>query len=127
MTTVYAVARGEYSDYRIVAIYSTRALAEAVVAEINGSDNAYDKADIEVFALDEAKSEIEQGYHHYFVRLSEGGDFQECRRDPPSGFIDTLVGRDIHKGYYTHCWAEHDEHAIKIAKDRRAQAVALNQ
>lgn len=53
MTQVYVVTVGEYDDYRIVAVYSTRAAAEARVAHIRAmNDCQWNAPGIEEYTLD---------------------------------------------------------------------------
>ena len=51
MATIYLVTAGSYSDYRIVAAFSTDELAKEFVAAYNGSDR-YKDADVEEFEID---------------------------------------------------------------------------
>lgn len=56
MATVFVVTKGEYSDYGILAIFSTRELAESFAGKEN-SREGYDpyKAEIAEWPLDDAR------------------------------------------------------------------------
>ena len=70
MATVYIVTRGDYSDYSIVAAFSSRELAERFVAVYNQGDYAYDRAGIEEYELDCPSED----WVTYIVWLNEAGD-----------------------------------------------------
>lgn len=121
-TTVYVVTRGSYSDYGIVGIYSTRELAQAFM---NASKpvNYDDYNDIEEYELDQFKSKIEQGLICYWTVMQRDGSNATAKRwhvhndfryYPPSNQFSGTV------------WAKDEEHAIKIANERRI-AYLLNQ
>jgi hypothetical protein len=52
MTKVYVVTRGEYSDYRIVAIFSTKELAQQLADELDNSKRYGEDAKVEEWSLD---------------------------------------------------------------------------
>lgn len=55
MSTVYLVSRGEYSDYHVVCVCSTREKAEAMLVRFNGTDpeaRPFNEAFIEEMELD---------------------------------------------------------------------------
>lgn len=50
--TIYLVTAGDYSDYYVVAVCSTRASAEAVIQRYNGPEARWPEATIEEYVLD---------------------------------------------------------------------------
>ena len=70
MATVYIVTHGDYSDYSILAAFSTREMAERFVAAYNQGESYYDKADIEEYELDCPPD----NWVTYTVWFNEAGD-----------------------------------------------------
>lgn len=66
MTTLYGVTTGEYSDYRVRALFSTRAKAEVYALGLSGRCY-YDSADIEEFELDPEPND-------YVIAFKRSGD-----------------------------------------------------
>lgn len=52
MAKVWAVTEGEYSDYQVLAVFSTKAAAEAWAENDNALDRRYGGLDVEEFDLD---------------------------------------------------------------------------
>ena len=123
MNTIYILTEGEYSDYHILATFSTRELAEEVQKHWPGSD-------IEECELDALKiPEHPPGYtawgqiikpktntiawSHLFNILKYGFVPKEYYNDgarPWYGFSESTFVVD--------CWARDKEHAEKIALDK---------
>lgn len=62
MATIYLVTSGQYSSYHIEAAYSTRELADAHVARVNGPDaecRPYDYAEVDEYEIDPSPEEGE--------------------------------------------------------------------
>jgi len=120
MATIYAVSSGEYSDYGIEAIFSSLALAEAWIASF--PIRAYGERRIEEYELDPL--DLSDGSRrHWFVRLQrETGAVKECNQD--DYWSGESTGMDVKDGFYTHCFATDEKHAIKIANERRIQWMA---
>lgn len=71
--TVYVVTEGQYSDYGITAMFSTKALAEAYIEEIkrkNESDHC--DANIEEWVLDESAGNVAKDVFHCSIDLKSG-------------------------------------------------------
>ena len=120
MKTIYILTEGDYSDYHIVATFSTKELAEE-------AQNHCPNSDIEVYELDALEiPEHPPGHTAWTVNINaktntinwtnpynsldgfapaekyyEGGGL--------SGAVDTFV---------VYCWARDKEHAEKIALDK---------
>jgi hypothetical protein len=138
MTSVYMVSEGSYSDYRVSGIFSTRERAERWMKTCGGS--CYN--DIEEMPLDEGLSEIERGLALFSVEITKSGSVRAVRAagDPASvGRISWWTSYDLKRTgntytrteyaepdqYTTVCvWAEDQQHAIKIANERRIIALA---
>lgn len=121
MTTIYVLTEGEYSDYRIVALYSTLELAQA--AQKHCPDSR-----IEEYELDAIKiPEHPPGYTAWIVSINT-----KINSIYYVGQADSLFGHFEPKEVYyeggghdgelntlqVHCWARNEEHSRKIALDK---------
>jgi hypothetical protein len=123
-TTVYVVTVGEYSDYRVVGVCSTRETA-ARLKELHNSDN-----DVLALELDEFP-DTPPGLLRWLVTMRENGDVPEppWRRGISGGdFLDSASASIHWPGGYV-CvkfavWARDGDHAVKIAGERRRELMA---
>lgn len=128
MTTVYVVTTGSYSDYGIVAIFSTRETAEMLIRNCpEGTYPAYN--DIEEYELDKFEEQIKQGKQQWWVRMRENGTVDTVQEESPPIDIGVQVFNTSHDGVMmiVTTWADNKEHAIKIANERRSALIASNQ
>jgi len=120
MTVCYAIALGEYSDYRVCAIFTTKEKAEAELFKY-GSE-----AFVEAFPLDPVTPEWPIGFDlfrcisdssglvsAYKTDLSYWPCFQVQRTSPTSTRYKVCV------------IAKDKEHAVKIAAEKFAKADAI--
>lgn len=134
--TLYVVTEGEYSDYHIVGIYSTKEQAEKVKKYHSGW---WDYPDIEEWELDgNVPEDIESMREYYRVThyidqwLKDSWD---CRRF-------TKVGEETKKELSWNFFigigkeftidipcdrAKDEQHAIKIAQDKRIELIAMRE
>jgi hypothetical protein len=137
--TVYIVTAGEYSDYRIVAAFTTRERAEAYLGEYNCPTGR-----IQEYELDRAWRGPPRDWAYWTVCLGRsgepaphrpGGEWVYCqgREDyvDPDDEVSSephILRRPLDKppGIEVHCWARDREHAIKIANDIRSRLVATD-
>ena len=113
---IYIVTSGEYSDYRIDAVFSTRELAEDYIQH-NGTDYR-----IEEYNLDE---EIDRNTKLWRVEFDiKDGEFKEaCVRDyAADDFRDTCYVSEYFRSHRIHFFvnAETMNKAVKIARERFA-------
>ena len=120
-TTLYMVTDGKYSDYTVCGIYSTRENAEYARRLFNARNQTVEqKAD--------ALPEHPQGLLSYRVQMLREGEavavtrggveYPVCHEWAPYGDGKTVA-------FYV--WAEDEPHASKIANERRAKLIALDQ
>lgn len=150
MAKVYVITCGEYSDYHICAVCSTRERAEELRPLYS---NRYDIAEIEEYEMDKAPNDADRRIPVYMVQISrwveqgvvtdsklqpsESVDLismdRECDRDKYTlpGFmkywpksVDRKSGGLDFKVYIRTDVAENEEKALKIARDRFAKALA---
>lgn len=119
MTKVYLVTDGAYSDYRVLGIFSTRARANRAKTLYN----AYN--DIDVIELDEVPNKP-RGLLPYGVRIRyENSDVIGVDRMSVERFDTGWIYFTYHTQHFSfHVWAKNEEHAIKIAAEKRAQVLA---
>jgi len=119
--TIYVVTDGEYSDYHIVGVYSTRELAERCQSATL-ADN------IEEYELDAVGYSLyDAGYRRYHVTFEGEQTYVEQSK------MDELAGQCIilFKGtpprIRVTLYAKDEKYAVKIAADYRAQYIASGQ
>ena len=114
---IYLVTDGCYSDYRVLCVCSTRELAEEA-KKLYMADN-----DIEEYVLD-GLPEHPPGMLFYSVRMNAQGDTEIVERSAASD----ESWNPSSSGYVAfRVWAYDDQHAVKIANERRAQLIANNE
>jgi hypothetical protein len=125
MKTCYAISSGSYSDYSVIAIFTTRELAEAELPR-------YEDADIEEFPLDPTTPVGNEGLTGYYCRERSAKDqsvygYSESpvtmlRRDDVG--LVRRIGLD--GPHCIHLWARDEEHAIKVAAEKFAHQRAID-
>jgi hypothetical protein len=132
---VYVVTKGRYSDYSIVGIFSQEAKADAYVALHHPNDRddlCGDGLRVEPWDVD--------AEGHNFDALSKGGRRLYRVRMEADGTVDSVYDvapaqktKDyVQPGYpdrtrlfgVFQMWAKDEDHAVKIANERRAAALA---
>jgi len=138
MTKVYVVTSGEYSDYRIRGIFTTEEAANRYKESVGSDAN-----DIGEWELDTPNLKIGYVYYCVDMYLETGEAFNVCRVDPddedrvrkhyeplPGERMYELVARRNElpaNVYRAFVWARSDEHAIKVANERRTYYLATGQ
>lgn len=130
MTTIYVVNSGEYSDYGIDGVFSTREKAEqymqAFKKEGYGGYN-----DIDEMELDQWLSEIDKGLLLYQVMMYRSGNVYRIERSNHPAWATDKVHWMTH-GYWNppepwanfYVWAKDEQCAVKVANERRIQDLA---
>ena len=126
LQAVFLVTRGYYSDYRVCAVFTEKALAQKY---IDSFAKAYYEFRIENYKLNPFSKELKSDYKPYFLRMKKDGTCTEIHiKDSSYGFetegLD--IGFDIHKDMYLSVFAKDEKHAIKIANEKRVQLIAEN-
>jgi hypothetical protein len=126
MAICYALTTGEDSDYRILAIFSTRELAEQ--QRPLWPDEWNDGIEIEEFPFDHMATELHEGMRYYTVRRDAiDGPLQVNAMGQVHGMRNSAYGNSVVKDedhpsiLYTHMAARDAAHAIKIASERFAR------
>ena len=128
LKTIYVVTAGDYSDYHIEGVYSTKEKARLAV-KLFGLDDFNDE-NIEEWKLDETLPHP-KGMWFYVVEMNEEGDVNETKIENAK-YAENFIkdrwrpyGDDVHIDFYM--WAKDEKHAIKIANEMRIQLIANNQ
>lgn len=133
---IYAVNSGSYSDYRIVALFSTKKAARTYMSAVKDSD--YN--DIEEYELDPDTADlIRRGYSVWRVRMLRDGTVEKVDRTDNDSYdvqdigdhiwertkAPAYKGKGIQDALESTVWAKTEKAAIKIANEHRTQMVAL--
>jgi hypothetical protein len=114
------VTTGSYSDYSVRGVFTTRDGAEMLAAKYPPH-----YAEIEEITLDEYP-DYPAGMLRYRVYFDIDGNSWATHCEPD-------IGDDSNSKCYpgasgktmaTYCWARDEDHAVKIANERRAQVIA---
>lgn len=132
MTKVYLVTAGSYSDYRVLGVFSTRELAQRAHDHFNVSNvKLWPIWEVEV---NELASLVDHGLWEHKVVMKAGGRTAPGalgvhRIEPQCVLVhDVRVTvpnpNDGVNELETEVWARDEQHAVKIANERRAQLIA---
>jgi len=123
---VYIVTSGSYSDYQIDGVFSTEERAEAFITATGLYDGRAVRWDVDLDA-----EKIDRGLVHYKVDMDIEGNVRHMKKSTPvcpERAFGRIRGYD-HKGSQwleAYIWARNEEHAVKIANERRTRILALN-
>ena len=121
MSKVYIVTSGYYSDHHVVSVHSTEEGAREVAKVTPDSD------------VEEHEVDSVGGYPKdmslYCVLMDVTGlaeGVQMCDPEYHKGFENAFLTTVRGPRYYHYMWARDQNHAIKIANERRMQMLAEN-
>ena len=127
---IYLVSKGDYSDYHIVSVFSTKELAELYVSKFSKLISRYDEFSIEEYDIDSFATELINKFPFIIAIDKEGNttnvtnfywDFEDGKSD-----LSLAKSGDENLTLYVHCFADDEKHAIKIASEKRFEILALN-
>ena len=126
---IYIVTSGEYSDYGINAVFSSRELAEKYIElQTRVGYWYFEVPRIEEYTLDELPIyPKEKSHYRVSLELRTGNlldiDLTNLDSDKVLNFI--VVNRSKKEDeIWVYCWAKDEEHAKKIAYDTRTKVLA---
>jgi len=111
---VYIITKGAYSDYHICAVASDKNMAEKLCRAY--TDNDRHKAWIEEYDLNERLEDVRI---MYCVEITDDG-VEVCENDYENKEFEYGDRGD----FTAYVFARDQEHAVKIAQDRRAEYLA---
>jgi hypothetical protein len=124
---MFLVTRGDYSDYMVCAVFDTRELAQEWIESHCGEGK------IEEYPLNPECPTVKDGWSAWDVRLWRNGDLKSVRVDTwkcgstradCGEWYRTATGDRAGAYFYTGVFAPDQEHAIKVANERRAISIA---
>ena len=118
MSNVYIVTSGEYSAYRICAVFSEKELAQKYIDSFERPE--WDSYFIEEYDLNPYAKEIKKGYLPYFVKMSKNGDCMSSYKTDDMEYADCVL--DSNNMRFS-VFAKDEKHAIKIANEKRIQLI----
>lgn len=123
--SVWMITSGEYSDYGVVGVFSTKELALEYKDAFNTS-NYFHELYIEEMILDPGNTSFHKmGRVVYRVMMDRDGNTQEIARDYNYRLTDSEFSANIvDYKLYVLCWATDEKHAAKIANEIRVQKIA---
>lgn len=123
--SVFLVTTGEYSDYRVTGVFSTRENAATFMEASGGKANFND---VEEYDLDAAVSLIQSGLRSFLVyMLRDSGDkatvsavrASEIGTDRDTGWVYERLSNWSGPVFRVGVWARDEQHAVKIANEKR--------
>lgn len=136
MGTVWVIEQGSYSDYRVVGVYTSKANAEKIAALLN-KEKYSDEATVAEWPVNPAVDEINQGLKMYLVQMHMNGNTERVEESDITSYslssrlevwertkAPAWQRQPIDDMISGHVWAESVEHAVKIANEYRARAIA---
>lgn len=129
MKTVWVIETGEYPDYRVEGVFSTKERAEAVNAKVGG--------EVSEWPLDPAFNELKKGYSVFLGEMLRDGTVERCspwdfevtprmtiwrRLEAPAD-----AGKNMPDCLHGTVWAKDSTHAIKIMNEKRTQMIAMGE
>lgn len=126
---IYGVSSGEYSDYRILAMFDCRDKAQKYINRWGSRD--YDDMNIEEYELNPSIDEINSNLDFYSVSMNYEGVVNNIRNDgiPRESVSRVSYCRDHrtkNKFLLVDCFAKDEKHAIKITNEKRTLGIAMN-
>lgn len=133
--SIWVIDQGDYSDYRVVGVFTSKKNAEVVKAYIE-SVGSYDDPTIKEWELDPSVREINKGYKIFVVHMLINGDVESIRKQDSyyhggSSFeiwkrseTPAYEGKGIPDCLSATVWARDEKHAVKIVNEHRAQMIA---
>ncbi len=144
--TIYVVTSGCYSDYNIDAVFDDKELAELYIKQFGGicddTDEYGSGPRIEEYEVNASAWLVREGYYSWTVRMREDGStvavekHTDTKPDESVWFFRRyFVQPKGKRGYFeeygspvmlTDVLAKDEQHAVKIANERRVRAIAEN-
>jgi hypothetical protein len=136
MSTIWAIEEGEYSDYHVVGVFTSKENAEKVLEKLKGE---YNYPSLVEWPLDPAVAELNQGLSQYLVWMLKDGSVERVEQREFSSYDlagEVIVWKRSKAPYFkgekpdvltATVWAADDKHSIKIVNEKRIQMLALEQ
>lgn len=135
LENIYVCTAGEYSSYRIVAVFRR----ESDALRFAWTYLSWEPTEcISEWPLNKYLSHMNRGLHLFEVLMNKDGEVRRSELDPwdfsdaetPNSITyQAYTGRGRRDGHrlLVRCWAKDEKHAIKITNEIRAQKIANNE
>lgn len=122
---IYIVTAGSYSDYHILAVFSTLGGAQAFIDACPKPRYYGDDYDIEEYGLDEGSTLLEQGYQTWRIRFDSDLTIQDVEWDKFEAELEDPVALPYERGVQIWVHAKDEAHARKIAGEKVPELYGL--
>jgi hypothetical protein len=133
---VWVVECGEYSDYRVVGVFTSEKNARMIASAVNAGES--NEAKVAKWKLDPAVAELRKDYHQFVITMRPDGTVENLIKQESPSFYDIIgklwvwertqasayKGQDVTDAVHGTVWARNEKHAIKIANEKRLQYLA---
>lgn len=137
--TVWVIEQGEYSDYRVVGVFSSAANAQRVADAINVTQFT-SPAEVAEWPLDPGVAALNAGHQRFIVWMRRDGTVERSDASEMTGYAvsgDVTIwrrsiapayrGKGIEDCLQADVWAVDVTHAIKIANEHRLRLIATGE
>lgn len=125
---IYVVTSGEYSDYGINALFSTKELAQLFIDKFTVARKRSEFNEIMEAEVDEMESDLRSDRKPFNINMKRDGEITYCESGGTYGTYDGVI-----KIHYFHkdlleisLFADDKEQAIKIANEKRLKYLLEN-
>lgn len=138
MAKIWTIESGEYSDYRVNGIYSTKENAEAVLAKLASVTGfGFTEYRLRERDLDPGVEALREGYTIFVVNMLYDGTVEKISPSEWELSEETWIWRRTTAPFYrgkgipdvlvVTTFARGEAHAVKIANEKRVQKIAGNE
>lgn len=118
MSKSFVVTRGEYSDYSIMGVYTTREIADEAARLFAGHVEEYET---------DVLPEHPPGKLFFWVFMSKSGDSKKVsNQGVDCAWNGQEASPSSNDWMFFQLWADDEEQAVKVANEQRAIAIAEN-
>lgn len=137
--TVFVIEEGEYLDYHVVGLFSTKENAQFIYDLLKSGEYSGGLHEIAEWEIDPSVDELRKGYRPFYVVMLKDGTVETCdKRDissynfriSPNFFLwkrteaPAYKGKGIPDALSCDVFAKNEKHAVKIANEHRAKMIA---
>lgn len=133
MATIWVIEDGEYSDYGVTGVFTTKEKAEFIAEKVGGT--------VSEWPLDPAVDDLRAGRQPWMVLMLRDGTVESCHSLELSSYLireagaqsariwertkaPAVQGKDVQDCLRVELWAKDEEGAIKSANEIRVQFIA---